>query len=73
MRAIHRVLLDSALRTRLRERGYEQAKRFSWDNSARRILKSYEQVAGTGETSQPQLERSDVEPAAAVDGSGSRP
>src|SRR5215467_13222717 len=30
MRAIHRVLLDSALRTRLRERGYEQAKRFSW-------------------------------------------
>jgi glycosyltransferase involved in cell wall biosynthesis len=44
MRAIHRVLLDSALRTRLKDRGYEQVQRFSWDESARRVLKAYEEV-----------------------------
>ena len=31
MRALHRVLLDQALRDKLKARGYEQAKRFSWD------------------------------------------
>ena len=73
MRAIHRVLLDSALRTRLRERGYEQAKRFSWDSSARRILKAYEQVAGAGESALPEPDRAELEqPAAAADRSESR-
>jgi glycosyltransferase involved in cell wall biosynthesis len=46
MRAIHRVLLDQPLRTNLRERGYEQAQRFSWDSSARKILKVYEEIGG---------------------------
>jgi glycosyltransferase involved in cell wall biosynthesis len=46
MRATHRVLVDQNLRERLKLRGYEQAKRFSWDNSVRRILKVYEEVGG---------------------------
>ena len=45
MRALHRVLLDQALRDKLKERGYEQAKRFSWDASARQILRVYHEVA----------------------------
>jgi glycosyltransferase involved in cell wall biosynthesis len=48
MRALHRVLLDQALREKLKQRGYEQAKRFSWEASARRTLTVYEQVAGQG-------------------------
>jgi hypothetical protein len=40
------VLVDKALRERLKLRGYEQAKRFSWDDSARKILKVYEEVGG---------------------------
>jgi glycosyltransferase involved in cell wall biosynthesis len=47
MRALHRVLLDQALRDKLKERGYEQAKRFSWDASARQILRVYHEVAET--------------------------
>jgi glycosyltransferase involved in cell wall biosynthesis len=46
MRATHRVLIDQNLREKLKARGYEQAKRFSWDNSVRRILKVYEEVGG---------------------------
>jgi glycosyltransferase involved in cell wall biosynthesis len=46
MRATHRVLLDPVLREKLKQRGYEQAKRFSWDDSARRILRVYEEVVG---------------------------
>ncbi len=45
MRALHRVLLDQPLRDRLKQRGYEQAARYSWDVSAQRILQVYEQVA----------------------------
>lgn len=48
MRATHRVLIDQNLREKLKARGYEQAKRFSWDNSVRRILKVYEEVGGGG-------------------------
>jgi len=44
MRATHRVLVDPALREKLRQRGYEQAKRFSWEASARRILRIYKEV-----------------------------
>ena len=44
MRALHRVLLDQAVRERLRQRGYEQVKKFSWDASARRILEVYREV-----------------------------
>jgi glycosyltransferase involved in cell wall biosynthesis len=46
MRALNRVLLDQPLREKLKQRGYEQAKKFSWDASARQILEVYEQVAG---------------------------
>ena len=46
MRALHRVLLDQTLRDRLKQRGYDQAKKFSWDASAREILNVYENVTG---------------------------
>jgi glycosyltransferase involved in cell wall biosynthesis len=46
MRATHCVLVDQNLREKLKVRGYEQAKRFSWDSSVRRILKVYEEVGG---------------------------
>jgi glycosyltransferase involved in cell wall biosynthesis len=45
MRALLRVLLDQPLRDKLKGRGYEQAKRFSWDASARQILRVYHEVA----------------------------
>lgn len=46
MRALHRVLMDQALRDRMKERGYKQSTRFSWDNSVRRVFEVYRQVAG---------------------------
>ncbi len=46
MRALHRVLRDQALREKLKQRGYEQVRKFSWDDSARRVLRVYESVAG---------------------------
>jgi glycosyltransferase involved in cell wall biosynthesis len=45
MRALHRVLMDQALRDRMKERGYKQATRFSWELSVRRILDVYRQIA----------------------------
>jgi glycosyltransferase involved in cell wall biosynthesis len=45
MRALHRVLLDQPLRDKLKQRSYEQAKKFSWDASARQILRVYQEVA----------------------------
>jgi glycosyltransferase involved in cell wall biosynthesis len=47
MRALHRVLLDQLVREKLKHRGYEQAKKFSWETSARQILEVYEKVGGT--------------------------
>ena len=44
-RALQRVLLDSALRARMKERGYEQAQRFSWTSSVGRLLEIYREVA----------------------------
>jgi glycosyltransferase involved in cell wall biosynthesis len=44
MRALHRVLTDAALRERLRERGYQQVARFSWEQSVRRILQGYDEI-----------------------------
>ena len=46
MRAIHRVLVDQPLRERLKQRGYEQAARYSWESSVERILQVYREVAG---------------------------
>jgi glycosyltransferase involved in cell wall biosynthesis len=48
MRALHRVLTDQPLRERMKERGYQQATKFSWENSVRRVLDVYRQVAGKG-------------------------
>ena len=48
MRALHRVLMDQALRDRMKERGYEQAARFSWETSVRRILEAYSQIVHDG-------------------------
>ncbi|MGE0405015.1 MAG: glycosyltransferase family 4 protein [Candidatus Korobacteraceae bacterium] len=46
MRALHRVLVDQPLRERLKQRGYEQAQRFSWEASVHRIVQVYSEVAG---------------------------
>ena len=45
MRALHRTLMDRPLRDRMKERGYVQAAKFSWETSVRRILEAYGQVA----------------------------
>jgi glycosyltransferase involved in cell wall biosynthesis len=44
MRALHRVLMDQSLRDRMKERGYAQAGKFSWETSVRRILEAYGQI-----------------------------
>src|SRR6202163_3278840 len=45
-RGLQRVLLDPVLRARMKQRGYEQAQRFSCTNSVSRILEIYREVAG---------------------------
>jgi len=40
-RGLQRVLLDPALRAQMKQRGYEQAQRFSWTTSVSRILEIY--------------------------------
>jgi glycosyltransferase involved in cell wall biosynthesis len=47
-RGLQRALLDPALRERMKQRGYEQAQRFSWTTSVSRILEIYHEVAGAG-------------------------
>jgi glycosyltransferase involved in cell wall biosynthesis len=49
MRALHRVLLDQAVREKFKQRGYEQVKKFSWETSARQIIAVYEAMAGKQE------------------------
>jgi glycosyltransferase involved in cell wall biosynthesis len=46
MRGLHRVLVDQPLRDKMKQRGYEQAQKFSWEASARQILDTYQEVAG---------------------------
>jgi glycosyltransferase involved in cell wall biosynthesis len=53
MRALHRVLLDQPLRDKMKQRGYEQAARFSWEASARRVLQAYREVLGGTRPGQP--------------------
>ena len=45
MRALRSVLLDQPLRERLKQRGYEQVQRFSWDVSVERIRQLYGELA----------------------------
>jgi glycosyltransferase involved in cell wall biosynthesis len=43
-RALHRLLMDQPLRERLKAAGIEQAQRFSWETSVRRMIRVYEEV-----------------------------
>jgi glycosyltransferase involved in cell wall biosynthesis len=43
-RGMREVLLDAALRDRLVERGFEQARRFSWERTAQQVLDAYEEI-----------------------------
>ena len=43
-RALHRMLTDQALRDRMKAAGIEQAKKFSWETSVRRMIAVYEEV-----------------------------
>jgi glycosyltransferase involved in cell wall biosynthesis len=45
MRALYKVLLDQPTREKLKARGLEQSQKFSWDESVRRMLKIYHEVA----------------------------
>src|SRR5882762_1244556 len=47
-RALQRALLDPILRARMKQRGYDQAQRFSWTTSVKRILAIYGEVADRG-------------------------
>jgi glycosyltransferase involved in cell wall biosynthesis len=47
-RALRQALLDSVMREQMKQRGYEQAQRFSWMNSVSRILEIYREVADAG-------------------------
>ena len=44
--AMHRLLIDPPLREELIRRGLEQAKQFTWEGAAKRLLEVYHQVAG---------------------------
>jgi glycosyltransferase involved in cell wall biosynthesis len=50
-RALQQALLDAEVRTRMKQRGCEQAQRFSWSSSVSRILEIYREVAGQREAS----------------------
>jgi glycosyltransferase involved in cell wall biosynthesis len=47
-RGIRDVLLDTRVRQTSITRGFEQARRFSWDETAARVLKTYREIAGRG-------------------------
>lgn len=44
MRALQRVLVDQSLRERLRQAGYEQVKKYSWDRSVEELLRGYREA-----------------------------
>jgi glycosyltransferase involved in cell wall biosynthesis len=47
--AMHRVLVDALLREGLVERGLAQARRFTWERAAQRLLKVYREVTERSE------------------------
>jgi len=59
MRALHRTLMDQGLRDRMKERGYQQAAKFSWETSVRRILEAYGQIAHGGRLKAGQISAAD--------------
>lgn len=54
-RALHRVLIDQTLRARMKDLGYQQVTKFSWQASVRRTLDVYRQVAGEGQRTRSQV------------------
>lgn len=44
-RGIHDVLLDTELKESLVQKGYQQAKQYSWNTAARQVLEVYKQAA----------------------------
>jgi glycosyltransferase involved in cell wall biosynthesis len=42
------VLVDQVLREKLKQRGYAQAQKFSWDASAEQLIAAYEEIGGRG-------------------------
>ena len=44
--AIHHLVIDTSLREKLIQRGYEQAGKFRWEKAARRLLDVYSTIAG---------------------------
>ena len=44
--AIHHLVIDTPLREKLIQRGYEQAGKFRWEKAARRLLDVYSTIAG---------------------------
>jgi glycosyltransferase involved in cell wall biosynthesis len=59
MRALHRVLVDKTLRDRMKERGYQQAQKFSWEISVRRVMETYRQMAVDGRSAATQSTAAD--------------
>ncbi|MGC2446990.1 MAG: glycosyltransferase family 1 protein [Candidatus Sulfotelmatobacter sp.] len=59
MRALHRVLVDKALRDRMKERGYIQATRFSWEISVRRVREVYREVGRCADSRHEQANAAD--------------
>ncbi|MCU1302046.1 MAG: glycosyl transferase, group 1 [Candidatus Sulfotelmatobacter sp.] len=53
MRALQRVLLDQALREKMKERSYRQAAKFSWEKSVRRMMNTYQEVLSMGGKAEP--------------------
>lgn len=45
-KALYRTLTDQALRDKLKLKGYEQVKRYSWESSVSRMLQVFDAVAG---------------------------
>jgi alpha-1,3-rhamnosyl/mannosyltransferase len=45
--AMRQLLVDTSLRERLIQRGYEQARMFTWTGAARRLLDVYRHVGGS--------------------------
>jgi len=45
MWGVYRALIDQAVREKVRQRGYEQAKKYSWEISAQQVLRVYQEVA----------------------------
>ncbi len=51
--AMRRVVADTRLRRRLRDRGLRRAGTFSWERTARRLLRAYEEMCATAGRSSP--------------------